>query len=195
MRKGCTRGFKVTLIILGILVFGYLLLVGVGAVLIVADPVEPVDAVVVLSGDAEGDRLALAVQMHAQGLAPHLVITSTERAANLRLKGDAIDAGFPESAIIITEQKVASTADEARAVRALAQDRGWDTLMVVTDPYHSFRARFIFRQELGGAGITVYVRPIVGHWFRSPSWFLHPEGWIYVFLEVTKFSAYLLGLR
>ncbi|MDT8382773.1 MAG: hypothetical protein RQ728_11045, partial [Brevefilum sp.] len=37
--------------------FLYLVLVLLGAVLIVSDPIEPVDAVVVLSGD-DGDRLA-----------------------------------------------------------------------------------------------------------------------------------------
>ena len=168
----------------------YIGLVGIGAILIVADPLEPVDAVVVLSGD-DGDRLALALEMHDKGMAPNLVITDTSREANRRLVREAEQGGFPEDAIYITNLRVENTLDEARAVRELSQSQGWDALMVVTDPFHSFRARFIFRRELQGSGVIILVRPVVGHWFRSPSWFFHREGWGVVFLEIAKFSSYL----
>ncbi|MDY6846360.1 MAG: hypothetical protein SVP52_04420 [Chloroflexota bacterium] len=49
--------------------------------MIVADPIEPVDAVVALSGGG-GDRLTLAIEMHGRGLAPNLVITDTLRQTN-----------------------------------------------------------------------------------------------------------------
>jgi len=181
---GCLGALALVLLI-------YLGLVLVGAVLIVADPIEPVDAVVVLSGD-DGDRLALAIEMHERGLAPSLVITDTSRQANRLLIQEAEAGGFPEDEIYVTDIQVGSTVDEARAVRAFAQDRGWDSLMVVTDPYHSFRARFIFRRELRGSGIETYFRPVVGHWFRSPVWFFYPEGWKFAFLEIIKFFSYLI---
>jgi uncharacterized SAM-binding protein YcdF (DUF218 family) len=179
---------------LGILLFGlilYLALVSIGAVLIVADPITSVDAVVVLSGD-DGDRLALAIEMHERGLAPSLVITDTTRQANRILIQEAVAGGFPEDEIYVTDMQVDSTVDEAKAVRSFAQDRGWDSLMIVTDPYHSFRTRFIFRRELRNSGIEIYIRPVVGHWFRSPSWFLRPEGWQFAFLEISKFFSYLV---
>lgn len=169
----------------------YLGLVLIGAVLIVADPIEPVDAVVVLSGGG-GDRLALAIEMHERGLAPSLVITDTSRQANRLLIQEAEAGGFPEDEIYVTDIQVGSTVDEARAVRAFALDRGWDSLMIVTDPYHSFRARFIFRRELRGSDIEIYFRPVVGHWFRSHVWFFYPEGWKFAFLEIIKFLSYLL---
>jgi uncharacterized SAM-binding protein YcdF (DUF218 family) len=179
---------------LGILLFGlilYLVLVSIGAVLIVADPITVVDAVVVLSGD-DGDRLALAIEMHERGLAPSLVITDTIRQANRLLIQEAVAGGFPEAEIYVTDMQVDSTVDEAKAVRSFAQDRGWDSLMIVTDPYHSFRTRFIFRRELRTSGVEIYIRPVVGHWFRSPSWFLRPEGWQFAFLEISKFFSYLI---
>jgi len=187
IKKGLLPG---CLVLISLIFLTYLGLVLLGAVLIVSDPIEPVDAVVVLSG-GDGDRLALAIEMHERGLAPSLVITDTSRQANRLLIREAEAGGFPEDEIYVTDMQVGSTVDEARAVRAFAQDRGWDALMIVTDPYHSFRARFIFRRELRGSGVDVYFRPVVGHWFRSPSWFFYPDGWRFAFLEIVKFVSYL----
>ncbi|MDY6868547.1 MAG: YdcF family protein [Chloroflexota bacterium] len=173
--------------------FSYIVLVGIGGVLIVADPIQEVDAVVVLSGD-DGDRLALAIEMHERRLAPNLVITNVEDTVNQRLAAEAQAGGFAKNEIYITKLEVESTLDEALAVRELALQKGWTTLMVVTDPFHSFRARFIFRRELRGSGIKIAVHPVVGHWFRSPSWFFHAEGWQFVFLEITKLLSYLLSI-
>jgi len=167
----------------------YMVLVAVGAALIVSDPLESVDAVVVLSG-GEGDRLAVAIQMYQEGYAPNLVITDTERAANARLRSEAIEGGFPRSSVIITDLPVESTYDEALAVRDLAISEGWNALMIVTDPYHSFRTRIIFRGELLPDGISVLVRPIEGHWFQSTNWFFQADGWRVVFLEITKLINY-----
>jgi len=173
--------------------FFYAVLVGIGARLIVADPLEPVDAVVILSG-GDGDRLGLAIEMHTQGYANNLVITNTSTAVNRQYAREAEAGGFAKSKIYITEAQVDSTQDEARVVRELALEKGWTKLMVIMDPYHSYRARFIFRWELRGTGIDVIARPVVGHWFRSPTWFLYPEGWQNVFLEITKFISYLTSL-
>jgi uncharacterized SAM-binding protein YcdF (DUF218 family) len=178
-------------ILIGVAVF-YLLLVGLGATLIVADPVQHVDAVVVLSGD-DGDRLGLALEMLERGYTTRLILTDTTNAANARLKEEAIDGGFNENRIYLTDIRVDSTLDEAIAVLELAQAHHYTELMVVTDPYHSFRTRLIFRDVFANSGIAILVRPVVGHWYRSMTWFFHWEGWRFTFLEITKLLLYLLG--
>lgn len=188
------KSLKWAMMVLAAGVVGYLILVGVGAVLIVADPIQRVDAVVVLSG-GDGDRLALAIEMHANGIAPKLVITDTGRAANALLRREAKAGGFKSNQIYITELTVESTVDEAEAVLALAQEQGWTKLMVVTDPYHSLRTRVIFRDYFRNSGIEIMVQTIVGHWFRSPTWFLRAEGWQFVVLEYSKLAAYFLGFK
>jgi len=168
----------------------YLLLVAIGGGLIVSDPIERVDAVVVLSG-GEGDRMGLAIEMYAEGFAPNLVITDTTSGVNNRLVGEAVAGGIDRERIFVTDLQVDSTYDEALAVRDLALIRNWDQLMVVTDPYHTFRARLIFRRELRGSGINILVRPVSGHWFRSQTWFTQAEGWQFVLLEFGKLINYL----
>jgi len=185
---------SILIIFIGTIVGGvvlYLFLVGIGAILIVADPIAPVDAVVILSGD-DGNRLSMAADMRKNGFVDSLVITETSSEASSRLAREAQQAGFAPGSIYITDLQVDSTLDEAIAVREYAQEKGWDALMIVTDPYHSFRTRIIFRRELAGSGIQIYVRPVVGHWFTSTKWFLRPDGWNYAFLEIIKLMNYLV---
>jgi uncharacterized SAM-binding protein YcdF (DUF218 family) len=176
-------------ILLGIVMI-YGVLVGIGAVLIVGDPYAPVDAIVILSGD-DGNRLETAFQMHNAGFSNRLVITETSSETSNRLVKEAQEAGFSPSEIFVTDLQVESTLDEAIAVRQFALDRGWDELMIVTDPFHTFRTRIIFRRELTNSDIEVLVRPVVGHWFTSTGWFLRTEGWQFMFLEIVKLMNYL----
>ena len=171
--------------------FTYLGLVGIGATLIVSDPIQPVDAVVVLSG-GDGDRLALAIEMHDQRIAPKLVITDTTEEANELLVGEAQRGGFAPEDIILTTIQVRNTVDEARAVRELVKNNDWRAVMVVTDPFHSLRTRVVFRRELRQLDVEVMVRPVVGHWFRSTTWFFYPQGWVFVINEIFKFFTYFL---
>ncbi len=180
-------------ILLGI-ALGYLLLVGIGAALIVADPVQHVDAVAVLSGD-DGDRLGLAIDMLERGYTTRLVLTDTTNTANARLKQEAIAGGFSTDRIYLTDMRVDSTVDEAQAILELAQAEHWDALMIVTDPYHSLRTRTIFRDAFTGSGITILVRPVVGHWFRSTTWFTRADGWRFAMLEITKLISYWFGIN
>lgn len=189
--RGCSHLIFAILVIIFGLGFIYLGLVGIGAILIVSDPIQPVDAVVVLSG-GDGDRLALAIEMHDQGIAPKVVITDTTEEANELLVQEARRGGFPPGDIILTTIQVRNTVDEARAVRELAQNNGWKAVMVVTDPFHSLRTRVVFRRELRQLDLEVLVRPVVGHWFRSATWFLYPQGWVFVVNETFKFFTYFL---
>jgi len=134
----------------------------------------------------------MAAEMLNRGHVNNLVITNTDRTANRRLAQEAEKLGFDEDRIFITDLEVDSTLDEARAVLKFARQQGWSSFMVVTDPFHSFRTRVIFRRELRGSGVSISVRPVVGHWFRSSTWFFSRAGWNAVILEITKLFKYLL---
>lgn len=187
---GCTAVLVSLMIIVITPVLIYYGMVALGAILIVADPIVPVDAVVILSGD-RGDRLGMAADMLERGFVHSLVITNTNPAANRQLARDAVILGFDRNRIYITDLEVDSTVDEAQAVLQFAQSQGWTSLMVVTDPFHSLRTQITFRRELRSSGVSISVRPVVGHWFRSNTWFRYQEGWRLVFMEIGKLLNYL----
>ena len=201
---GCGRAagiFLAALIAIPILlVVGYLTLRWMGAYLIVADRMEKADAVVVLSG-GEIDRLDRAVEVISDGYARYLILTDTdEKAANGRkvtdyLFSEATRRGITVPQIDITNHTVTSTVEEAAAVRDLMEERGWQRCIVVTDPFHSRRTRFLFRQAFRGSGLDVSVVPVQGSWYRSGTWFLSREGWRTTLSEWGKLVAAWFGVQ
>jgi uncharacterized SAM-binding protein YcdF (DUF218 family) len=74
-------------------------------------------------------------------------------------------------------------------------DQGFNSMIVVTDPYHSFRTRLIFREVFRGSGKSIRVRPSSGHWYRSTTWWLSAQGWEATLTEYIKLAGFLVGFR
>lgn len=171
-----------------------------GGLLIVSDAIEPSDAIVALSGGEE--RIAEAALLYEEKYGRTVILTETgeflpEWNVNYSslLVAEAVRLGIPTGAITITEQAASSTLDEAQAVRDLMSSRGMQSCIVVTDPFHTFRTRLIFRDVFEGTGLSVYVKPVRGHWYKSRSWWLSSEGRTATFLEYIKLFGYILGFK
>jgi uncharacterized SAM-binding protein YcdF (DUF218 family) len=196
------RKLLVALIILACaLPLVYLVLWGMGGLLIVADPFQKANAVVVLSGN-ETDRLKETLRILREGYAPLVVITETEITEDGSNSMSTIDkviaarqVGIASEAILVTNQVATSTRDEALAVLEVAQQRNFKSVIVVTDPYHCFRTRVLFRGIFKGSGIEVIVRPVRDHWYRSTSWWLNGAGRRATFSEYAKLFFFLFGIR
>ncbi len=159
------------------------------------------DALVVLGGGGrhrieEGARLALA------GLAPWLVVTNTRvswpgvRASYAELMAqEALWQDVPAERILHAPGLVTTTVEEAHAVRALAAERGWRSVMVVTDPWHTRRARMIFRRVLAGAGVAVFTHPAPQPGYKTADWWKTIDGVRETWVEYQKLALYLLGHR
>lgn len=176
----------------------YLILRLAGAVLIIADPLEKVDAVVVLSGGSE--RLPEAARLMRERYGNWLVLTETGEIrpgvfGSDDLHAEANRLGIPSSSILITERTVTSTRDEAVAVLHLMQERNLSSCIVVTDPFHTLRTRVIFRDIFRGSDKEIIVSPVPASWYRSRDWFLSARGWQYTAQEYFKLTLYLLGFR
>ncbi|MDF6099776.1 YdcF family protein [Gordonia hongkongensis] len=141
------------------------------------DPVQLVDAIVVLGGDDDG-REAYGLSLAQAGYADTLVVSNPYpyhagsdpiRRAKMR---QLCRSSTSELKVICFEPEPATTAGEAQFVHQVAESRGWDTVMVVSWRYHLVRARFIFRQCFSG---EVVMRSVPRSYDRTPS------DWAYVF--------------
>jgi uncharacterized SAM-binding protein YcdF (DUF218 family) len=148
------------------LVVAYSPLAGIGIrTLVQRDPLQQVDAVVVLSSslsrDGELSEMALQRVLHGvelvhAGYAPRLVLTRlpapwTSSVPAVRRQMAAFGLDFP----IIETPIVGNTHDEALAVAALVKQHGWRRMALVTHPFHMRRAAAVFEH----AGVPVLRAP------------------------------------
>jgi uncharacterized SAM-binding protein YcdF (DUF218 family) len=185
--------------LLVILSLTYLGLRGLGAFLITGDRLKKVDAVVVLGGGGE-HRVAEAVRLIQEKYGSWLIITEPGELdppemgmGSQFFRIDAIEMGLSPNAILITEKTAASTYEEALAVLHLMEEKQFQSVIVVTDPFHTQRTRIIFRRLFDETGLQVRVHPVPGHWYRSTTWFLSMEGWGHTVREYVKLVGNLLG--
>jgi uncharacterized SAM-binding protein YcdF (DUF218 family) len=118
------------------------ILQGIGGFLTVEDDVAPADLIVVLPSDVT-TRPFRAAQLYRRGLAPRIVVprVADGPAVRMGLMPNPTDVivgilkreGVPASAItVLADAPVASTADDARAVRSYLLEHPAQRLLLVT---------------------------------------------------------------
>lgn len=170
----------------------------IGEFLIVADPVQPANAVVPLAGELS--RVSDAAELLKRKQAHWFVITDmwvgdpnpTRRYAE-SVKEMAIERGVPPDQILIAPGVAATTYQEAVNLRQFAQDRHWSSIIVVTSPYHTRRARLILGHVFRDTPVVVAVRPVYDHWYRPEGWWLDEEGREVTLEEYLKLVLFLVG--
>lgn len=97
---------------------------------------------------------------------------------------------IPPSAMQAIGTNVASTYDESRAVRAWARQNGASSIVIVTDLFHTRRARWIFRRELRDTPVKIYIVPVKPVRYTINNWWQHEEGLIQFQNEAVKSIFY-----
>lgn len=179
-----------------------------GRYLVVEDPLERSDAIVVLAG-ARVERWLEAADLYRSQWAPRIVL-SPGRLENaeqqLRTRGvrfpteaelarDAlVQMGIPAGAIDILPGSVDNTAQEAEAAHAALAAAGWRRLIVVTSKYHTRRVSFAFDREFRGSGTQIVMRASRYDEAIPERWWTDRADFRYVTSELQKLLAYRLGL-
>ncbi|RME72560.1 MAG: YdcF family protein [Verrucomicrobia bacterium] len=120
---------------------------------------QPADAIVVLAGSIDS-RPQAAADLYQAGYAPRIIITVTPSGGFMTPGEDIathviLNRGVPKEAFEILTTPVRSTYDEAVSVAAWAREHGATRLLVVTDPFHTRRARWAFKRVCTPYGIEV----------------------------------------
>jgi uncharacterized SAM-binding protein YcdF (DUF218 family) len=128
---------------------------------VVEDPLQQSDALLLLGDDNFfADRATRASELYRQKLAP-VVVASGRRlrpSAGIAelMEHDLIERGVPKDRVIRFPHDGDNTHDEALALRALATEKNWHRVIVVTSNFHTRRARYIF-QRVFPESVTVGV--------------------------------------
>ncbi|HEY5885899.1 MAG TPA: YdcF family protein [Pyrinomonadaceae bacterium] len=173
--------------------------------LIVYEPIEKSDAIVVLSGSATyRERAQHAGDLFNAGRANRVVLTNDNLKSGWSsaaqrnpfyyelAREELKRAGVPDGNIQIMMDPILGTHDEAIKLRDYCEKQNVNSILVVTSAYHSRRALWTFRKVFNEANKKVGMDPAAaGIETPSPStWWLHRFGWDLVPREYVKLVGY-----
>ncbi len=194
-----------SLVAVGCGVYGF---VHLGSFLANEDPLQPADAILVLSGTSMSRPLEGA-DLYLAGYAPRIVLSQDEPPIGMpalaergilfvtgatRTLGVFRQLGIPNDAIIIPERIHANTAAEAVTLREMAARERWNRIIVVSSRYHLRRAAFALRRELRGTDVQVLMRSTRYEDFEPEGWWRRRKDIRAVVEELPRLSAYVMGL-
>jgi uncharacterized SAM-binding protein YcdF (DUF218 family) len=180
-RRGCSIA---PLLLLILAIAGVVAFRGIGRWLVVEDPLDRSDAIVVLSGGLPYRAMEAAKIFHL-GMAPQVWLThpanpsATLSEMGISFQGEEyysravlLHEGVPESAIRILAPVIVNTEDEERAIIAEMQATRATRVIIVTSPPHTRRVRTLWRR-LAPTELALTVRSASGddydadHWWRT----------------------------
>ncbi len=182
------------------------LLMRLGGYLVVSHELEDSDLIVCLSGRAI-ERALAAADVYREGFAPNVFIAPEVFPDGYEaLVRHGIDVPLsiavirrilmkkevPESAVIEGESPAGSTMAEAMMVKALAKEKGYSSIIVITSPTHTRRAWWTFRSVLIEDDVVVRMHPTPYSGFRVEDWWKKRRYVREVLLEYQKLVYYAL---
>lgn len=194
------------LFVLTILFLSWPVVAWAGAkLLIVIEPVERADAIVLLSGSsAYKERAQRAAELYREGRTARIILTNdgfrgswsnVEQRNPFYYESTLVELTrlkVPKDAVEVLLPQVSSTYDEATLLRKHVEGQSLRTILIVTSAYHSRRALWTFRRVFGSTGIRIGIEPASTGW-QTPSpatWWLHRRGWQTVPPEYLKLVYY-----
>jgi uncharacterized SAM-binding protein YcdF (DUF218 family) len=128
-----------------------------------------------------------AISLYDAGLANQLILSGgmgrypPEEAEVMR--SVAAGAGVPEESLLLDSES-RSTIESIRRAHSVMRDNGWTTAIVVSDPFHIFRALLMARDE----GLTAFGSPAE----NSPTHTIPRQRHFYTLREIVAVLWYRL---
>ena len=170
----------------------------IASFLIVNDKIVPSDIIVVLSLDE--NRLKYAVKLLNNGYGKIVAASCGEEdfdyfnifvEADSAIKRYLLDLGVRNDQLqLITN--VTSTYDEANRVKELVIQNGYQTLIVVSNPFHLRRSKFIFSKVLNDLEVKLYFSgpPLEEFNMSVDGWWTREKEIVWIFEEYLKLILY-----
>src|ERR1700738_1125373 len=170
--------------VVGLVVFAAIIFLGIGRWLVIEDPLDKAQAIVVLGGRIPM-RAKEAARLYNAGYAPQVWLTrANEPAASLQEMNIAyigedfynsrvlMHDGVPSNAIHVLEPPVDNTADEVRAIAAELEREKGAAVIIVTTKVHTRRVRTLWKKLSGGRGRAIVRAASTDsfapeHWWRT----------------------------
>lgn len=198
---------RAAFILAPLLLLSVFLFRGLGSWLVVQDPLDRADAIVVLGGTMY-ERQMEAVDLYKEGWAPRLYVLREladwgeaelirrgipyTRIVDLQI--DTIKKlGVPADRIHVLDA-AGSTAEEAQHVLRLATEQRFGRVIIVTSLQHTRRARLVMNRRLQAAGVTVIVRATRYDRSDTAAWWRSRSTLRFTLFETQRLLGYWIGV-
>jgi uncharacterized SAM-binding protein YcdF (DUF218 family) len=197
----------------GALVAGLLLLLSaitlprLGGWLVVEDPLQTADAIIVLGGTMF-ERPLEAVELHKAGWAPRiflfrqiadfgetqLIARGVPYLREIDIQVDVLRRLGVEPQAIHVLNEAGSTADEAAMVVGLASREKFTRLIIITSKQHTRRARLVMTRRLDDIGVQVIIRASRYDQSDVDRWWAHRSTLRFTLFETQRLLGYWIGV-
>jgi len=173
--------------------------------LIVNEPLDRSDVIVVLSGSATySERANKATELYRAGVSRKIILMNDNRQGGWsqaeernpyfyeRARAQLFRGGVAADDVIVLPEPVYGTHDEAVLLRKQMDALGFRSMNAVTSAYHSRRARWILQKTFAGTEVKIGIDAVPPGKQTPPpaTWWLHLQGWEDVPLEYVKIVYY-----
>lgn len=170
----------------------------------VGQPPQPADAVFILGGDLQ-TRPFVAAALFKAGLAKRVLVPRTAASPDV----DAgilpphheltvrilVHRGVPREAIVLLGTGIQTTFDEARTLADFLQAVPDTRTLVVTNAFHTRRARWVFSSVLRERTSQVAFISAPSEEFQTETWWKNEAGFCAIVSENLKFGFYLMRYK
>ena len=165
-----------------------------GDFLTIRDPLVPVDAVIAISGDGIGERATAAARLVQQGYGTWLILSGSPGDTISVMVSAALRAGVPRDRIFV-DDRANSTLENARNTVKIMEARGLRRAILVTSPYHTRRAAWVFRAEFLPRRLDLKATASENSYFDMRLWWTREIERTFVIREYAKLAGFLVGIR
>ena len=176
------------------------LLARLGEALVNNQPPQKADAVIVLAGDAVGNRILKGVELVQQGFAPVIYVSGPEgyygHSEDQLAIEFAVKRGHPSQWFVGVPNHAESTLDEARIMLPILRAKGVRRVLLVTSNFHTARAARIFRRIAQADAPAMEIVSVAAKdaSFAPQGWWNNRRGQKVFFYEASKTFADYVGL-
>lgn len=186
------------LFILQFAVFRHFWLTQLGSFLIYQDNIAPADAILVLGG-GEKERALQGIELAKKNFGGWMMFTGDclqpifgeDTHWALEAQKLAVFNGLPKDRTIPILNST-STLDDAVLSKKICLEKHFRSLIVVSEPFHTRRAHFVFNKVYKNSGIKIMVYPVQNSWYKGDNWWKSKNGFWAVNMEWQKMLYYLL---
>jgi len=160
---------------------------------------EPVkaDLIVILGGGSYADRTTKGCEVFKAGFAQHVLLTGTRSViaenspdSDRRLQ-ILSDSGVPSKAIWLNGD-AATSWQEAVAVRALMLEKTWRRVLIVSDPPHLPRLRWVYDKVFRDVDLSFRVIGTAPEWWQDRAWWSSSKLAVFSIKELFKLIFYFV---